>query len=151
MLSELVNGQKGLTLTATIDQVYPCNAYQGTKTVQNLWISDSSGKIKLTLWDKPEIPKEDTGGQISVRKGYVTENTWKGNTTLNLNAGQYSYVEVGKPEIELNEMMEAVEPEKTAFLQGEGVTGELEKANILGIMDEIIRHLKDRRAEIAEM
>lgn len=144
MINTLKNQDRSVTLTAKIDQAYSCNAYEGTKTVQNLFISDDTGKIKLTLWNKPEIPKEDVGKTISIKKGYVTENTWKGKTSLNLNAGKYSYVEVGKPEVELDEMMDAIEPE------GVG-SADLEKANILGIMDEIIRHLKDRRQEIAEM
>ena len=144
MINQLKNQDKAVTLTAKIDQTYPQNAYQGTKTVQNLFISDDTGRIKLTLWDKPEIPKEDTGKQISIFNGYVTENTWKGKTTLNLQAGQYSFVEVGEPEVEKEEMMEAILPEVTG-------SSDLEKANVLGIFDEIIRHLKDRRQEISEM
>ena len=148
MITDLKDGDKSVTLTAKIDQTYPQNAYQGTKTVQNIIISDDTGKIKLTLWDKPEIPKEDTGKSIAIRNGYVKENTYQGKTSLNLQAGKYSYVvvdkEVGEPQVEMEEMRDAIEPEEVG-------SGDLEKANILGIMDEIIQYLNDRRKDISEM
>jgi len=143
MIQNLKDNDKNVTLTAKIDQTYPSKAYKGTSTVQNLFISDDSGKIKLTLWDKPEIPKEDVGKQISIKNGYVKEYIWKGKK-LGLHAGKYSYVEIGKPKPNFDEIRDAIEPEEVG-------STDLEKANILGIMDEIIRHLKDRRQEIAEM
>lgn len=147
MINQLKDQDKNVSLKAKIEQIYLQNAYSGSKTVQNLIISDDSGKIKLTLWDKPEIPQGDSGKVISIKKGYVTSNDWKGKTTLSLNAGQYSFAEVDVDEF-LEEVL-PIEPHVKEFL--ENIEPGLQKENILKIMDEIIRHLQEQRQEISEM
>ena len=84
-ISEIVTGQRKVTITAKVDSVgkpREVNLKSGEqKRVADAVISDESGSIKLTLWDG-DIDKVRAGDKITIDNGYIT--TYKGENSVSI-------------------------------------------------------------------
>ncbi len=62
-----------------------------TGRVANAIIQDSSGKVKLTLWNE-QVDQVDVGDKVIIKNGYVSE--WQGE--IQLSTGRMGTLEIVK-------------------------------------------------------
>ena len=72
-----------------IGQTREFNKFGKTGRVANAKIKDTTGEIKLTLWND-EIDKIKTGSKIKINNGYVNE--WQGEKQIT--AGRFGNIEI---------------------------------------------------------
>ena len=83
-ISELTVGTKDISLKGEISEKSDprtVNTRFGTKTVADAMIKDSTGSIKLSLWEK-QIDSVNVGDEVELEGGYVTE--WRGNLQISV-------------------------------------------------------------------
>ncbi len=92
-ISELKSGMRRVSLSATVKEISEprevMTKFGEASRVATAVISDESGSIKLTLWNK-DIDKVSANSQVQVENGYVT--TFRGENQLNV--GRYGKLTV---------------------------------------------------------
>lgn len=91
-LSELKAGQGKVDVevkVTKVDEVRTFNKYGKDLRVCNAMVSDSSGEMKLSLWNE-DIEKVRVGETIRITNGYVSEF----NGERQLSAGKFGKIEV---------------------------------------------------------
>jgi replication factor A1 len=92
-ISELKSGMRRVSLSATVKEISEprevMTKFGEASRVATAVISDESGSIKLTLWNK-DIDKVSVNSQVQVENGYVT--TFRGENQLNV--GRYGKLTV---------------------------------------------------------
>ncbi len=91
-ISEIKPGISGLNIVGKIIDLGTVRTFQrkdGTPgKVRNITIGDTTGKIRVTLWDaKAEAPGFAVGDAVEIMNAYARENTFTNQTELQLGSG----------------------------------------------------------------
>ncbi|MCW4006425.1 MAG: OB-fold nucleic acid binding domain-containing protein [Candidatus Bathyarchaeota archaeon] len=93
-IKDLQDGMKRVEVEATVVMKNPPRQVQSrykdeTYTVADVIVEDTSGTIKLTLWNE-QIDQVQEGDKIKIENGYIT--SFKGE--IQLNVGKYGKLTV---------------------------------------------------------
>ncbi len=91
-INEIKNGMNGLNIVGKIIDMGSIRTFQRKDTsagkVRNITIGDSTGKIRVTLWDaKAEAPDFKAGDTIEIMNAYAKENTFSNQVEIQLGSG----------------------------------------------------------------
>jgi replication factor A1 len=93
-ISDLKAGMKKVDLAAKVSDIgepRDVNTRFGPARVATATLSDDSGQVKLSLWNK-DIDRVKVGDTVDIKNGYI--NDFRGE--LQLNVGQYGKLETVK-------------------------------------------------------
>jgi len=87
-IKDITSGAKNLSISATVFRIFPVREFEkdGKKIkVANLFLSDSSGIIRMSLWDEQtELLKGLKEGNVVEISGAYSKNDWHGGVELRL-------------------------------------------------------------------
>ncbi len=91
-INEIKNGMNGLNIVGKLVDLGTFRTFQrkdGTAgKVRNITIGDSTGKIRLTLWDaKADAPGLKAGDTVEIMNAYARENTFSNQMEIQLGSG----------------------------------------------------------------
>jgi len=139
-ISDIKSGLGKVNIEAVVVSVTPIkeiNKYGKNIKVSTATIKDSSGKIKLSLWNE-DAEKVEKGDKIKISNGYASE--FKGEKQLT--AGKFGKLEVLEKGMDVNEEDDDKGEIEKALAKGETKTNivpddeEEEPAEVSGEEDE---------------
>jgi replication factor A1 len=91
-INEIKNGMNGLNIIGKIIDMGTVRTFQrkdGTPgQVRNITIGDTTGKIRVTLWDtKADVPDFKTGDTVEIINAYAKDNTFNNQIEIQLGNG----------------------------------------------------------------
>jgi replication factor A1 len=91
-ISEIKNGMNDLNVIGKIIDMGTIRSFQRkdgtTGKVRNITIGDTTGKIRMTLWDsKTDLPEHRAGDTVEIMNAYARENTYSNQVEIQLGSG----------------------------------------------------------------